>query len=261
MDKISIVTVVFNMKEEFKETIENILSQTYDNLEIIIIDGGSTDGTVDVIKKYDHKIAYWVSESDKNLYHAMNKGIIKASGKWINFMNAGDLYYDTNVIENVFANSDYKEADLLIGKSIIQYDEFRRRYQNGNLSEIWKGSIFKHQSCFIKTEFQRLNLYNENNRISADFEFFFNTIEISKARTCNLNNIISIYSGGGLSDKRRIEALMANFRLVQNTFRFSPKVFSFYFLNILKETLKFVVKIVLPKNAIKVIQKYMHGNK
>tara|TARA_A100001015_G_scaffold75342_1_gene83585 strand:- start:2057 stop:2842 length:786 start_codon:yes stop_codon:yes gene_type:complete len=261
MDKISIVTVVFNRKEEFEETIENILSQTYDNLEIIIIDGGSTDGTVDIIKKYDHKIAYWVSESDKNIYHAMNKGVIKATGKWINFMNAGDLYYDKNVIKNVFANSDYKGVDLLIGNSIIEYDEFSRRYQNGNLSEIWKGARFIHQSCFIKTEFQRLNLYNENNEISADFEFFFNSIEISKIKTYNLNNFVSIFRAGGLSDKRRIEALVANFKLVQNTFRFSPKVFSFYILIILKETFKFVVKNILPENVVKVIQKYIYGNK
>ena len=261
MDKISIVTVVFNRREEFEETIENILSQTYDNLEIIIIDGGSTDGTVDVIKKYAHKIDYWVSEPDKNIYHAMNKGIIKATGKWINFMNAGDLYYEKNVIENVFANSEYKEVDLLIGNSIIEYDEFSRRYQNGNLSEIWKGARFIHQSCFIKTEFQRLNLYNENNEISADFEFFFNSIEISKIKTYNLNNFVSIFRAGGLSDKRRIEALVANFKLVQNTFRFSPKVFSFYILIILKETFKFVVKIILPENVVKVIQKYIYGNK
>lgn len=261
MDKISIVTVVFNRKDEFEETIENILSQTYDNLEIIIIDGGSTDGTVDVIKKYNHKIAYWVSESDKNIYHAMNKGIIKATGKWINFMNAGDLYYEKNVIKNVFKNSDYKGVDLLIGNSIIEYDEFSRRYQNGNLSEIWKGARFIHQSCFIKTEFQRLNLYNENNEISADFEFFFNSIEISKIKTHNLNNFVSIFRAGGLSDKRRIEALVANFKLVQNTFRFSSKVFSFYILIILKETFKFVVKIILPENVVKVIQKYMHENK
>tara|TARA_B100000900_G_scaffold401425_1_gene406098 strand:- start:653 stop:1438 length:786 start_codon:yes stop_codon:yes gene_type:complete len=261
MDKISIVTVVFNRREEFEETIENILSQTYDNLEIIIIDGGSTDGTVDVIKKYNHKIAYWVSEPDKNIYHAMNKGIINATGKWINFMNAGDLYYEKNVIENVFANSEYKEVDLLIGNSIIEYDEFSRRYQNGNLSEIWKGARFIHQSCFIKTEFQKLNPYNENNEISADFEFFFNSIEINKIKTYNLNNFVSIFRAGGLSDKRRIEALLANFKLVRNTFRFSPKIFSFYIFIILKETFKFVVKFVLPENIVKVIQKYMHGNK
>ncbi len=261
MDKISIVTVVFNRKDEFEETIENIFSQTYDNLEIIIIDGGSIDGTVDVIKKYDHKIAYWVSEPDKNIYHAMNKGIVKSTGKWINFMNAGDLYYDKNVIKNVFANSDYKEVDLLIGDSIIEYGEFSRRYQNGNLSEIWKGARFIHQSCFIKKEFQRLNLYNENNDISADFEFFFNSIEISKIKTYNLNHFVSIFRAGGLSDKRRIEALLANFKLVQKRFRFSPRVYSFYIFIILKETFKFVVKMVLPENVVKVIQKYIHGNK
>jgi len=261
MDKISIVTVVLNRREEFEKTIENIFCQTYDNLEIIIIDGGSTDGTVDVIKKYDHKIAYWVSEPDKNIYHAMNKGIIKSTGKWINFMNAGDLYYDKNVIKNVFENSDYKEVDLLIGNSIIAYDEFSRKYQNGNLSEIWKGARFIHQSCFINTEFQRSNLYNENNDISADFEFFFNSIEISKIKTYNLNHVVSIFRAGGLSDNRRIEALVANFKIVQNRFRFSPRVFSFYIFIILKEIFKFVVKMVLPENVVKVIQKHIHGNK
>ena len=171
MDKISIITVVYNRKDDFEKTLNNILSQSYSNLELIIVDGGSTDGTLEIIKKYDQKISYWVSEPDKNIYDAMNKGISMSSGKWINFMNAGDIYYDNDVLKNVF-NKDYGSADILIGNSIITYENFSREYQNGNKVDIWKGARFIHQSCFINSDFQKNNLYNEENEISADFEFF-----------------------------------------------------------------------------------------
>ena len=102
---ISIVTVVYNGKVFLEETILSIINQTYKNIEYIIIDGGSTDGTVDIIKKYENKISYWISEKDNGIYDAMNKGIKKSTGEWINFMNAGDLFNDNNVLTNFYNKS------------------------------------------------------------------------------------------------------------------------------------------------------------
>ena len=96
---VTVVTVTYNAQDYLEKTIQSIISQSYSDIEYIIIDGGSTDGTLDIIKKYEKNITYWVSESDNGIYDAMNKGIKKASGEWINFMNAGDGFVDTNSIE------------------------------------------------------------------------------------------------------------------------------------------------------------------
>ena len=94
---ISVITVCYNAENNLERTILSVLNQTYSNIEYIIIDGGSTDGTIDLIKKYADKITYWQSETDKGIYDAMNKGIQKATGEWINFMNAGDLFSSTTI--------------------------------------------------------------------------------------------------------------------------------------------------------------------
>ena len=99
---ISVVTVSYNAVSTIEQTILSVINQTYPNVEYIIIDGGSTDGTVDIIKKYADKIAYWVSEPDKGIYDAMNKGVVVATGEWINFMNAGDIFTDSDVIDKLF---------------------------------------------------------------------------------------------------------------------------------------------------------------
>ncbi|MCI5136399.1 MAG: glycosyltransferase [Candidatus Electrothrix sp. AW2] len=94
---ITVITVVFNGVQRLEETILSVIGQTYDNVEYIIIDGGSTDGTLDIIRKYEHAIDYWVSEKDRGIYDAMNKGIDLTTGEWMNFMNAGDSFFSKNI--------------------------------------------------------------------------------------------------------------------------------------------------------------------
>ena len=99
--KITVITVCHNAAKTLEKTIKSVLNQTYPNIEYIIIDGGSTDDTVDIIKRYADRLAYWISEPDKGIYDAMNKGIEVATGEWINFMNAGDTFYEENTIDFV----------------------------------------------------------------------------------------------------------------------------------------------------------------
>ena len=116
---ISIVTVSYNAVLTIEQTILSVINQTYPNVEYIIIDGGSTDGTVDIIKKYADKIAYWVSEPDKGIYDAMNKGGLKATGDFIQFLNAGDWFENEYVIEKIFKDW-YKRVDVIYGDMIIR---------------------------------------------------------------------------------------------------------------------------------------------
>ena len=117
---ISVVTVSYNAVSTIEQTILSVINQTYPNVEYIIIDGGSTDGTVDIIKKYADKIAYWVSEPDKGIYDAMNKGVVVATGEWINFMNAGDIFTDSDVIDKLF------HQNIIINNEIMRIEEKER---------------------------------------------------------------------------------------------------------------------------------------
>ena len=114
---VSVVTVVFNGEKYLEETIQSVINQTYDNVEYIIIDGGSTDGTLDIIKKYEDRIDYWVSERDRGIYDAMNKGIDLASGEWINFMNAGDGLDSYSILNEIFSNKINLKIGLIYGNT------------------------------------------------------------------------------------------------------------------------------------------------
>ena len=114
--KITVVTVCYNAVKEIEKTIQSVISQTYDNVEYIIVDGGSTDGTLDIIRKYSSRITRWVSEPDKGIFDAMNKSAHMATGEYINFMNAGDLFFDEKVLSDIFAGRSYDE-DVLYGST------------------------------------------------------------------------------------------------------------------------------------------------
>lgn len=115
--KISVITINYNNHDGLKKTIQSVVSQSYNDIEYIIIDGGSTDGSVDLIKEYNDKIDYWISETDNGCYHAMNKGVKVASGEYVIFMNSGDYFYADDIIE-YFVNSNPSE-DVLCGNTYL----------------------------------------------------------------------------------------------------------------------------------------------
>lgn len=170
-DKVTIVTVVYNAVDCIEDTIKSVLSQEYNNLEYIVVDGGSIDGTVDVIKRYNHKLSYWISEPDKGIYDAMNKAIDKATGKWINFMNAGDLFYSATSVSEMFDNTDHSVYSAVYGDA---------EYRLKNIAYIRQGydcdedhfMPFSHQAAFVRTDIAKVNKFNLKYRIAADTEFF-----------------------------------------------------------------------------------------
>lgn len=167
---LSIVTVCFNAVNNIEETILSVISQSYENIEYIIIDGGSTDGTIDIIRKYESKIHYWISESDKGIYDAMNKGIRIATGEWINFMNAGDSFYSQRTIEECvhFINHN-SGVDVLYGNTILFSKDSQYLSYPHKLNDLNNQMIFCHQSCLIKRELIKQNLFNLKYKIAADY--------------------------------------------------------------------------------------------
>ena len=144
---ITIITVVYNAATILEKTIRSVINQSYQNIEYIIIDGNSQDGTLDVIKQYEEKIDYWQSEPDKGIYDAMNKAIELSTGQWISFMNAGDLFYDNETIKSVFVSEKmYSGYNIIYGNTILQWDGFTEIKNPGRDSEM----PFCHQSCFTK---------------------------------------------------------------------------------------------------------------
>lgn len=167
MIKLSIITINYNNCDGLRKTIESVVNQTWRNFEYIIIDGGSTDGSLDVIKEFADQIDYWVSEPDKGIYNALNKGVEKAQGEYCNFMNSGDCFYSLDVLEKVF--SDNPIADIICGNT--QLDYLKTPPQEISLDFLFNSSIC-HQCAFIRTSLMKKYGYDEKYKIVADRKFF-----------------------------------------------------------------------------------------
>ena len=209
--KVSIITVVYNGEEFLEETILSVLNQSYENIEYVIIDGGSTDGTVDIIKKYEDKIDYWVSEPDKGIYDAMNKGLDNVTGKWINFMNAGDKFYNSKVLEEVFCERYAINIGIIYGKTDIGNKVLKYK-KNLDLKDMSQGMMICHQSTFYKSD--KNIRYVLSYKICGDQEYTMQYLK--KYKALYIDKIIAIYLLGGISsmstkiiiqEKKRINEL------------------------------------------------------
>tara|TARA_A100001015_G_C15030944_1_gene733192 strand:+ start:2405 stop:3205 length:801 start_codon:yes stop_codon:yes gene_type:complete len=250
--KISVITVVFNMTSELERTIKSVISQSFQDIEFIIIDGGSSTKTLDVLKKYEENINFYSSEKDEGIYHAMNKGAKLAKGEWLNFMNAGDVFNDKQILKKIFQNEEIS-SNFIIGHTKVRYPEFSKILEVGDIKNWWKGSQFIHQSTLIRKSYQLKNLYNINSKIGGDFEFFYDAIDNNETFFLH-DEIIAIFDAGGISDKKRIRALFSNliFLLKRNL---SLKVILYYCLKISIEIFKLLTKTILPSVITKKIQK------
>lgn len=229
---ITIVTIVFNGEKFLEKTIQSVINQTYDNVEYIIIDGGSTDGTLEVIKRYEHAIDYWVSEKDGGIYDAMNKGIALTSGQCINFMNAGDWLFKTETLQNIFTSLE--GVDIAYGNHEVRYASGRKRLgQAGNIRDMWKGSQFCHQAVFVNSQYQKANNFNMGTKIAADFEFFYSSKK-NGAKFKHIPQTVCSLQAGGVSDKVRVEVLLSFWLIVEKGFW----VNSYYLSKVISEIFK-----------------------
>ncbi len=169
---ITIITVVFNGKDHIERTMQSVLRQTYNNVQFIIIDGGSTDGTVDLIRKYEAAIDYWISEPDSGLYDAMNKGITASNGSWLNFLNAGDVFHDDDVLQRIARETADAAAgyDLIYGDTLETDQRGATFYRTSRQPQyVTVGMFACHQSMFFSARSMRLFLYDTSYRVAADY--------------------------------------------------------------------------------------------
>jgi glycosyltransferase involved in cell wall biosynthesis len=175
MLKLSIITINYNNRTGLKKTIESVINQSFRDFEYLIIDGGSTDGSKDEIIKVAHKLAFYVSEPDKGIYNAMNKGISKAIGEYCLFLNSGDCLSSPDILRNAFSvnfTEDIVYGETIYGNMVQTYPE------KISLSYMISKSL-PHQSTFIKRSlFTQIGLYNEKNRSISDWEFCLKAVHL-----------------------------------------------------------------------------------
>lgn len=197
--KLSIITVNLNNKSGLQKTIDSVITQTWKEFEWIIIDGGSTDGSKELIEKYSSYITYWVSEPDKGIYNAMNKGIKVAKGEYLQFLNSGDCLYNKKTNEDIFLKK-YKIADIITGNIICEGKIVKGiAAKDISLNDFFYGNIL-HPSTYIKRElFEQYGYYDEELEIVSDWKFFLITIILKNVSITYVDKVLVDFDGTGIS--------------------------------------------------------------
>ena len=197
--KLSVITICYN-ESNIRSTCESIINQSYKDFEWIVIDGGSTDGTLDVLNEYREHMAVFISEKDSGVYNAMNKGIDHAKGEYINFLNGGDYYFNNESLNRVIGFE--LDKDVIYGNQrfLTAKDYFEKTYPEKLPHQWFLKDCLPHQSSFIKRElFDKYGKYNENYKIVSDWEKWIIFIELNKASYKQIDTMVSIHRYDGIS--------------------------------------------------------------
>ena len=211
--RLSVITIVYNNVRDIERTMLSVLNQTYSNLEYIIIDGKSTDGTLEIVTKYQHRISKLVSEQDKGIYDAMNKGLALASGDYVLFMNSGDEIYSADTVEKVFACEP--DADIYYGETEMYDQQWRSLGQRRHRAPekfSWKsfqwGMSVSHQAIYIKRSITEP--FDIQYQLSSDIDWIIRTAKKAR-KIVNTHSYVAKYLVGGMSKSRHKQSLIERF--------------------------------------------------
>lgn len=261
--KVTVVTVTYNAQKYLEQTIKSIIEQDYPNIEYIIIDGASTDKTIDIIKKYEKYITHWISEPDNSIYDAMNKGIDIATGEWINFMNAGDSFATIDAIKYLIDNLE-KDTDLITGDRYSVYENSSKRILNkaSGIKGIKEhGMPSGHQSMLIKSLLMKKYKYSLSYKYASDHDLMLRFYRDNRNFKL-INRPISNYLRGGYSDENNIEAyieilfLLIKYKPYDHSINELDFFKDFFYYNQPKET-KERNNLLFSKQFNKIIEQYL----
>lgn len=237
---ITVVTIVLNGVAFLEKTIQSVISQNYENIEYIIIDGGSTDGTIDIIKKYENKITHWISEPDTGIYDALNKGVGLTSGDWINFMTGGDKFYSNEVIHKIFDNQAH-DTDIIYGDMQLDRKGVLQTKKAKSLNVLWKKVAFCTQSVFVSAQYCKQHKFSLQYSIAGDFDFFHSAFFYHHAKFEYVETIIAVFLHGGASNIAG-EARKQNFKVINSYDGYHIKFNLYYFASLLPKLIEEKVK-------------------
>ncbi|MEO8886312.1 MAG: glycosyltransferase family 2 protein [Mucilaginibacter sp.] len=226
--RLSVITVVYNNAQHIERTLLSVLNQTYTDIEYIVVDGASTDGTLDIINKYTDRITKVITEPDAGIYDAMNKGLTLATGDYVLFMNSGDELYSPQTVARVFAAAD--NADIYYGETEMINDKgesLGRRRHKAPAQFTWRsfkyGMSVSHQAIYIKRAL--IEPYDPQYQLSADIDWIIRTAQ--KAKTIvNVNQYVAKYLVGGQSKAKHHQSLQERFDIMRRYYGLLPTVFN-----------------------------------
>jgi glycosyltransferase involved in cell wall biosynthesis len=236
--RVSVITVLYNSASTIERTVKSVLEQSYSNIEFIVIDGKSNDGSVEILNRYRDHFDVLISEPDKGIYDAMNKGINLATGDWICFMNSNDYFFDRKVVEEIIGRCS-GSAGIVYGYCIDP--DTGKEIKPLSLDDFWRRIPLNHQSAFVKSMYYREHPYDLRYRISSVYDFFyywyckgvkFEYIDIPVA-VYNMKGI-SFYSYLWLWDYLRISMKYSGGKRIRVFLRFVYLVFVRIYVNIFK---------------------------
>lgn len=240
---VSVVTINYNRAAELEATIQSVLAQTWPALEYIVIDGGSTDGSAEVIRSHAARLAHWVSERDAGVYDAMNKGTRAATGDWVIFMNAGDSFHGPQAVADAFS-APREDADILYGDVIRRAADGSERLVPARDDALPLQMPASHQSIFTRRGLLLAHPFATDFSISADHEFLL-WAQGEGARLRRVPAVIAIFTRGGLSDQKRGAALRQLRAMLKRHGRFKGVALR-YWLYVLRAHTGTAARAVLP---------------
>jgi len=228
--RLSVITIVYNNVRDIERTIRSVINQTYTNIEYIIVDGLSNDGTLQVIDKYKSQITKFISEKDEGIYDAMNKGLALATGDYVIFMNSGDEFYDNETVAAVFAAAE--DADIYYGETEMIADEgssLGQRRHKAPAKFTWRsfkyGMSISHQAIYIRRSLAEP--YDRRYQLSSDIDWIIRAAKKAK-KIVNVNRYVAKYLVGGMSKKRHRQSLMERFEIMRRNYGLIPTVLNHF---------------------------------